>query len=96
MRVLTLFRLRIPFAAFLVLGLSILTTYGVRAIAGLEAWSLALLVLLLALCIGIVLTIWRQPQNQHKVAFMVCGMRVRDAEYGAHFPLDVSFYELFL
>ncbi|KAM7110943.1 cationic amino acid transporter 2 isoform 1-T2 [Molossus nigricans] len=57
--------------AFLVLGLSILTTYGVQAIARLEAWSLALLVLLLLLCIGIVLIIWRQPQNQHKVAFMV-------------------------
>ncbi|XP_007516347.1 cationic amino acid transporter 2 isoform X2 [Erinaceus europaeus] len=57
--------------AFLILGLSILTTYGVQAIAGLEAWSLALLVLLLVLCIVIVIIIWRQPQNQQKVAFMV-------------------------
>lgn len=57
--------------AFLILGLSILTTYGVHAIARQEAWSLALLVLLLVLCIVVVLTIWRQPQNQQKVAFMV-------------------------
>lgn len=60
------------FAAFLILGLSVLTTYGVHAVARLEAWSLTLLVLLLVLCIAIVLTIWRQPQNQQKVAFMVC------------------------
>ncbi|ELK08859.1 Low affinity cationic amino acid transporter 2 [Pteropus alecto] len=53
------------------LGLSILTTYGVDALARLEAWSLALLVLFLVLFIAIVLTMWRQPQNQHKVAFMV-------------------------
>ncbi|XP_003797695.1 cationic amino acid transporter 2 [Otolemur garnettii] len=57
--------------ASVILGLSILTTYGVGAIARLEAWSLALLVLLLVLCVVIVLTIWRQPQNQQKVAFMV-------------------------
>uniref|UniRef100_A0A8C7AN73 Cationic amino acid transporter C-terminal domain-containing protein n=1 Tax=Neovison vison TaxID=452646 RepID=A0A8C7AN73_NEOVI len=61
----------VGFLAFLVLGLSILTTYGVQAIARLEAWSIALLVLFLVLCIAIVLTIWRQPQNQQKVAFMV-------------------------
>ncbi|GAB5570169.1 cationic amino acid transporter 2 isoform X1 [Prionailurus iriomotensis] len=61
----------VGFLAFLVLGLSILTTYGVHAIARLEAWSLALLVLFLVLCIVVVLTIWRQPQNQQKVAFMV-------------------------
>lgn len=61
----------LTFAAFLVLGLSILTTYGVQAIARLEAWSVALLVLFLVLCIAVVLTIWRQPQNQQKVAFMV-------------------------
>uniref|UniRef100_G1QDK0 Cationic amino acid transporter C-terminal domain-containing protein n=1 Tax=Myotis lucifugus TaxID=59463 RepID=G1QDK0_MYOLU len=61
----------VGFLAFLVLGLSILTTYGVQAIARREAWSLALLVLFLVLCIAIVLTIWRQPQNQHKVSFMV-------------------------
>lgn len=61
----------VGFLAFLVLGLSILTTYGVHAIASLEAWSLALLVLFIVLFIVIVLIIWRQPQNQHKVAFMV-------------------------
>ncbi|XP_006916482.1 cationic amino acid transporter 2 isoform X2 [Pteropus alecto] len=61
----------VGFLAFLVLGLSILTTYGVDALARLEAWSLALLVLFLVLFIAIVLTMWRQPQNQHKVAFMV-------------------------
>ncbi|KAF3825542.1 hypothetical protein GH733_005524 [Mirounga leonina] len=61
----------VGFLAFLVLGLSILTTYGVQAIARLEAWSVALLVLFLVLCIAVVLTIWRQPQNQQKVAFMV-------------------------
>ncbi|XP_066236330.1 cationic amino acid transporter 2 isoform X2 [Saccopteryx leptura] len=61
----------VGFLAFLVLGLSILTTYGVKAIAGLEAWSLALLVLFLVLFIAVVVLIWRQPQNQHKVAFMV-------------------------
>ncbi|XP_054422104.1 cationic amino acid transporter 2 isoform X2 [Pteronotus mesoamericanus] len=61
----------VVFLAFLVLGLSILTTYGVQAIAALEAWSLALLVLFLLLLVAIILIIWRQPQNQHKVAFMV-------------------------
>ncbi|GAB1293117.1 Cationic amino acid transporter 2 [Apodemus speciosus] len=61
----------VGFLAFLILGLSILTTYGVQAIASLEAWSLALLALLLVLCTAVVLTIWRQPQNQQKVAFMV-------------------------
>lgn len=57
--------------AFLVLGLSVLTTYGVHAITRLEAWSLALLALFLVLYVAIILTIWRQPQNQQKVAFMV-------------------------
>ncbi|TKC41795.1 hypothetical protein EI555_020396 [Monodon monoceros] len=61
----------VGFLAFLILGLSILTTHGVHTIARLEAWSLALLVLLLVLCVAIVLIIWRQPQNQQKVAFMV-------------------------
>ncbi|XP_010590803.3 cationic amino acid transporter 2 isoform X2 [Loxodonta africana] len=61
----------VGFLAFLVLGLSILTTHGVHAIMGLEAWSLALLALLLFLCIATILTIWRQPQSQQKVSFMV-------------------------
>ncbi|XP_055970065.1 cationic amino acid transporter 2 [Sorex fumeus] len=67
----TLVSFLVGFLAFLVLGLSILTTYGVRAIARLEAWSIALLVLFLVFCIAIVVVIWRQPQNQQKVAFMV-------------------------
>ncbi|KAK2496707.1 hypothetical protein MC885_006429 [Smutsia gigantea] len=61
----------VGFLAFLILGLSVLTTYGVQAVARLEAWSLALLVLLLVLCVAVILAIWRQPQNQQKVAFMV-------------------------
>ncbi|XP_053772388.1 cationic amino acid transporter 2 isoform X2 [Desmodus rotundus] len=61
----------VVFLAFLVLGLSILTTYGVQALAALEAWSLALLLLFVLLFFVVILTIWRQPQNQHKVAFMV-------------------------
>lgn len=81
MRLLILCYTHITFAAFLVLGLSILTTYGVQAIARLEAWSLALLVLFLVLCIAVVLTIWRQPQNQQKVAFMVCIMNIRNLQY---------------
>lgn len=93
---LILFCIPISFAAFLVLGLSILTTYGVDALARLEAWSLALLVLFLVLFIAIILTMWRQPQNQHKVAFMVSVMRIRDAKYYAHFLLYISFRKLFL
>lgn len=61
----------VGFLAFLIAGLSILTTYGVQAIARLEAWSLTLLALFLVLCAAVILTIWRQPQNQQKVAFMV-------------------------
>ncbi|XP_028382764.1 cationic amino acid transporter 2 isoform X2 [Phyllostomus discolor] len=61
----------VVFLACLVLGLSVLTTYGVQAIAELEAWSLTLLVLFVLLFVAVVLAIWRQPQNQHRVAFMV-------------------------
>lgn len=92
---LTLCDVRVFSAAFLVLGLSILTTYGVQALAALEAWSLALLLLFVLLFFVVILTIWRQPQNQHKVAFMVCVVRVRDAKYGARVPLDISFYHFF-
>ncbi|KAL4670826.1 hypothetical protein H8959_003535, partial [Pygathrix nigripes] len=42
----------VGFLAFLVLGLSVLTTYGVHAITRLEAWSLALLALFLVLCVA--------------------------------------------
>lgn len=61
--------------------MSILTTYGVQAIARLEAWSLALLTLFLVLCTAVILTIWRQPQNQQKVAFMVCEIVIRNPNY---------------
>lgn len=61
--------------------MSILTTYGVQAIARLEAWSLALLALFLVLCTAVILTIWRQPQNQQKVAFMVCEIVIRNPNY---------------
>lgn len=95
-RVLILFPEHVTSAAFLILGLSILTTHGVHTIARLEAWSLALLVLLLVLCVAIVLIIWRQPQNQQKVAFMVRVMRTGDPKYYAHFLMCISFCELFL
>ncbi|CAH2300284.1 cationic amino acid transporter 2 isoform X2 [Pelobates cultripes] len=57
--------------AIIICGLSILTTYGVEAIANLEGWSIALLAVFIILICLIVSIIWRQPQNQHKVAFMV-------------------------
>ncbi|XP_074131809.1 cationic amino acid transporter 2 isoform X2 [Sminthopsis crassicaudata] len=57
--------------AFLVLGLSILMTYGIHAVTNLESWSIGLLSVLVFLIISIILVIWRQPQNEQKVAFMV-------------------------
>ncbi|KFM06240.1 Low affinity cationic amino acid transporter 2, partial [Aptenodytes forsteri] len=57
--------------AFLVCGLSVLTTYGIHFIANLEPWSIGLLAVLVASFIVTVLLIQRQPQNQQKVAFMV-------------------------
>ncbi|XP_075356270.1 cationic amino acid transporter 2 isoform X2 [Mycteria americana] len=57
--------------AFLVCGLSILTTYGIHFIANLEPWSIGLLAVLVASFIVTILLIQRQPQNQQKVAFMV-------------------------
>ncbi|XP_069487677.1 cationic amino acid transporter 2 isoform X2 [Ambystoma mexicanum] len=57
--------------AFLICGLSVLTTYGIHAIGNLEPWSIGLLAVLIVLIILLVLIIWRQPQNQQKVAFMV-------------------------
>lgn len=95
-RVLILLYVHLAFAAFLVLGLSVLTTYGVQAIARLETWSLVLLVLFLVLCIAIIFTIWRQPQNQHKVAFMVCVRNIIDPKYCALFLLYINFCEFFL
>ncbi|NXE72180.1 CTR2 protein, partial [Cochlearius cochlearius] len=57
--------------AFLVCGLSVLTTYGIHFIANLEPWSIGLLAVLVASFIVTILLIHRQPQNQQKVAFMV-------------------------
>ncbi|XP_054020456.1 cationic amino acid transporter 2 [Dryobates pubescens] len=57
--------------AFLVCGLSVLTTYWIHFIAKLEPWSIGLLAVLLVSFIATILLIQRQPQNQQKVAFMV-------------------------
>lgn len=57
--------------ACLVCGLSVLITYGIHFIANLEAWSIGLLAVLVSFFIITILLIQRQPQNQHKVAFMV-------------------------
>lgn len=57
--------------AFLVCGLSVLTTYGIHFIANWEPWSIGLLAVLVASFIVTILLIQRQPQNQQKVAFMV-------------------------
>ncbi|XP_069056581.1 cationic amino acid transporter 2 isoform X1 [Pleurodeles waltl] len=57
--------------AILICGLSVLTTYAVPAIANLEPWSIGLLAVFILLFLLLVLIIWRQPQNQQKVAFMV-------------------------
>ncbi|KAM4809563.1 cationic amino acid transporter 2 [Rhinophrynus dorsalis] len=57
--------------ALLIGALSILTTYGIESIANMEAWSIALLVVFIVLICLIVFVVWKQPQNQHKVAFMV-------------------------
>ncbi|XP_075716248.1 cationic amino acid transporter 2 isoform X2 [Rhinoderma darwinii] len=57
--------------AFIICALSVLTTYAVQAIGNLEIWSILLLALFFILILLIVFIIWRQPQNQHKVAFMV-------------------------
>ncbi|XP_025063252.1 cationic amino acid transporter 2 isoform X3 [Alligator sinensis] len=56
---------------FLVCGLSILTTYGINSIASMEVWSVVLLTVLALLFIVTVLVIWRQPQSQQQVAFLV-------------------------
>lgn len=57
--------------AIIICALSVLTTYAVQAIGNLETWSLALLTLFIVLISLIVLVIWRQPQNPHKVVFKV-------------------------
>ncbi|NXA30879.1 CTR2 protein, partial [Eudromia elegans] len=67
----TIVNLLVGLLAFLVCGLSVLTTYGTHFIADLEPWSIGLLAALVALFIFTLLLIQRQPQNQQKVAFMV-------------------------
>ncbi|XP_075052529.1 cationic amino acid transporter 2 isoform X2 [Mixophyes fleayi] len=57
--------------ALIICALSVLGTYAIQAISNVEAWSIALLTVFIILIVLIVLIIWRQPQNQHKVAFMV-------------------------
>uniref|UniRef100_F7E5E1 Cationic amino acid transporter 2 n=2 Tax=Monodelphis domestica TaxID=13616 RepID=F7E5E1_MONDO len=57
--------------ALLILGFSILMTYGLHAISVKETWSLALLAVLVFFFISFIFIIWRQPQNKQKVAFMV-------------------------
>ncbi|NWU94143.1 CTR2 protein, partial [Upupa epops] len=57
--------------AFLVCGLSVLTTYGIHFIANFKPWSICLLAMLVVTFIVTILLIQRQPQNQQKVAFMV-------------------------
>ncbi|XP_056414966.1 cationic amino acid transporter 2 isoform X2 [Hyla sarda] len=57
--------------AIIICALSVLTTYAVQAIANLEMWSIALLIVFIILIFSIIFVIWKQPQNQHKVVFMV-------------------------
>ncbi|XP_027709464.1 cationic amino acid transporter 2 isoform X2 [Vombatus ursinus] len=57
--------------AFLVLGLSVLMTHSVNAVTNMEPWCLGLLSVIVFLIISIILIIWRQPQNEQKVVFMV-------------------------
>ncbi|NXD73698.1 CTR2 protein, partial [Eolophus roseicapillus] len=57
--------------ACLVCGLSVLTTYMNHSIAKLELWSTGLLAVFMSSFIVTILLIQRQPQNPHKVAFMV-------------------------
>ncbi|XP_048365076.1 cationic amino acid transporter 2 isoform X2 [Sphaerodactylus townsendi] len=52
-------------------GLSILITYGINFLANLEPWSIGLLAALVVLFAIVIFAIWRQPQSQQKVAFMV-------------------------
>ncbi|KAM3940722.1 cationic amino acid transporter 2 isoform 1-T2 [Leptodactylus fuscus] len=57
--------------ALVICALSVLTTYSIEAIGNVESWSIALLVVFIILILLIVLVIWRQPQNPHKITFMV-------------------------
>uniref|UniRef100_A0A8D0HKY5 Cationic amino acid transporter 2 n=1 Tax=Sphenodon punctatus TaxID=8508 RepID=A0A8D0HKY5_SPHPU len=57
--------------AFLICGLSVLSTCGIHLIANLEPWSIALFSVLVILLIVIICVIRRQPQSQQRVTFMV-------------------------
>ncbi|XP_077158218.1 cationic amino acid transporter 2 isoform X2 [Paroedura picta] len=57
--------------ACVVCGLSILITYGIHFLANLEPWSVGLLAALAVLLAIVIFAIWRQPQSQQKVSFMV-------------------------
>ncbi|XP_054846153.1 cationic amino acid transporter 2 isoform X2 [Eublepharis macularius] len=57
--------------ALVVCGLSILITYGIHFLANLEPWIIGLLAALVVLFAIVIFAIWRQPQSQQKVAFMV-------------------------
>ncbi|KAK9398925.1 cationic amino acid transporter 2 [Crotalus adamanteus] len=67
----TVVSLLVALLAVLVCGLSILTTYGIHSLANMELWSIFILASLFILFVMIMLIIWRQPQNQQKVTFMV-------------------------
>ncbi|XP_026522888.1 cationic amino acid transporter 2 isoform X2 [Notechis scutatus] len=67
----TVVSLLVGLLAILVCGLSILTTHGINSLANMELWSIFLLASLFILFGMIMFIIWRQPQNQHKVTFMV-------------------------
>nr|XP_015201401.1 PREDICTED: cationic amino acid transporter 2 isoform X1 [Lepisosteus oculatus]XP_015201402.1 PREDICTED: cationic amino acid transporter 2 isoform X1 [Lepisosteus oculatus]XP_015201403.1 PREDICTED: cationic amino acid transporter 2 isoform X1 [Lepisosteus oculatus]XP_015201404.1 PREDICTED: cationic amino acid transporter 2 isoform X1 [Lepisosteus oculatus] len=57
--------------AVVVCVLSTLTTYKGQAVLAMESWILGLLAVSLMVLIVCVLVIWRQPQTQKKVSFMV-------------------------
>ncbi|KAG8134683.1 putative Low affinity cationic amino acid transporter 2 protein [Naja naja] len=67
----TVVSLLVGLLAVLVCGLSILTTYGINSLANMELWSIFLLASLFILFGIIMFIIWRQPQSQQKVTFMV-------------------------
>ncbi|XP_077680795.1 cationic amino acid transporter 2-like [Eretmochelys imbricata] len=61
----------VTLAAILVCAVSIVTTAGLECLSSGGAWCIACLVLLLLGILGVLLAIWRQPQSQRKVSFMV-------------------------
>ncbi|XP_043918348.1 cationic amino acid transporter 2 isoform X2 [Protopterus annectens] len=57
--------------ASLICAISVLITYGGHAILAGKPWSIGLLAIFLLLFTAAVFIIWRQPQSQDTVAFMV-------------------------